>query len=357
MSVDARIRKGLTMIEKELPGVDPLAEFEDLERDIRRGSRRRRALIGAAAAVVVAAAASAVLLNQHHESQMSPARNTMPNRVTTFDQGGRLSYVADDGSRQIVPAKNVDRFALSPDGNQIAYTTYSNKHWVARKLWLAKADGTDPHQVAMPCDTCQPGYGVAWSHDGSRLLYVVWPGKNKAAQVRIRNVATGTDRVFRMPLGVDPRGPSFSPDDQSVALNVSGEAGSYVATFEPAKGMSSLEPVGDTHNEVQYPSWSADGRTVYFTATTSGQSSGETDASNDLYAVNADGSDLRMVTHAVDGERFFGAVPYKNQFLISRARGNGPYVVGWLSLDGSTFTPMKGPDGKPVLGNTAQIQP
>ena len=54
MSVDARIRKGLTMIEKELPEVDTLDSSKNLERDTRRGDRRRRALIAAAAAVLVA---------------------------------------------------------------------------------------------------------------------------------------------------------------------------------------------------------------------------------------------------------------------------------------------------------------
>jgi len=53
MSVDARIRRGITMIENNLPEVDTLEAYENLERDIRRDSRRRRAVIGAAAAAAV----------------------------------------------------------------------------------------------------------------------------------------------------------------------------------------------------------------------------------------------------------------------------------------------------------------
>jgi Tol biopolymer transport system component len=356
MSVDARIRKGLTMIEKELPGVDTLEEYENLERDIRHGDRRRRALIGAAAAVVVAAAASAVLLNQHHEKKVSPAPQPLPNRVTMFNQDGRLSYVAHDGSRQTVPAKNVDRFALSPDGQQVAYTTFSNKHWVDRGLWIAKADGTDPHQVTMPCDGCQPGYGVAWSHDGSRLAYVVWPGKHKATQVRIRTLDTGQEENLRMPPGVDARGPSFSPDDRSLAVIMSGDSGDHADTFVVSQGTSSQFRLSPEYSQVQRPTWSADGQTVYFTATTSGDNTNDANATQDLYAIHADGTGFRQITNAAPGERFFGAVPYGNKFLISRARGDGPWVVGWLSADGGTFTPMKGPDEKPVLGTLAQLE-
>lgn len=55
MSVDARIRKGLTMIEKELPEVDTLKSYEDLRRETRHNGRRRRTLIAAAAAAAVLA--------------------------------------------------------------------------------------------------------------------------------------------------------------------------------------------------------------------------------------------------------------------------------------------------------------
>ena len=80
-------------------------------------------------------------------------------------------------------------------------------------------------------------------------------------------------------------------------------------------------------------------------------------ASNDLYAADADGSVLRQVTHAGPGERFFAATAYKKQFLISRALGSGLWVVGLLSSDGSTFTPLEGPDGKHVVGTAAELQP
>jgi hypothetical protein len=64
MSDDARIREVLTMIEKELPEIDTVESFENLERDLRhRGHRRGRALIAAAAVVVVAGGVYGLIKN------------------------------------------------------------------------------------------------------------------------------------------------------------------------------------------------------------------------------------------------------------------------------------------------------
>ena len=43
--------------------------------------------------------------------------------------------------------------------------------------------------------------------------------------------------------------------------------------------------------------------------------------------------------------------------VISRAQGAEPWEIGWLSGDGSTFTPMEGEDGKPLLGSAPVLQP
>ena len=323
----------------------------------RARSRRRRALIGAAAAAALVSAASTVLLTRGAENKVEPAPPVLPDRVTFVDENGRVSFVADDGSRQTLKAKNVDRLAFSPDGQQMAYTTFSEDS-DTRWLWLADGDGTHPDRQQAPCAGCVPGFGVTWSNDGSRLAYSVFtPGKRRPAQLRIRTISTGEEQVYRMPLPCDARGPRFSPDDQSLAINLSCPDGEYVTTLDPDQGTSSLTRLTQGYSQVQAPSWSADGRTVYFTATTRGENTNDISGTGDLFAVGADGTGLWQITHAAAGERFFAASPYQDHFLISRARGSAPWEVGWLSADGSTFTPIKGPDGKPLLGSLAQLQP
>jgi hypothetical protein len=74
MSVDTRIRKGLTMIEKSLPTVDTVEGYQNLQREVRRGTWRRRALIGAAAAAVLVVSTCAVLLNWNGQNNAEPAK-------------------------------------------------------------------------------------------------------------------------------------------------------------------------------------------------------------------------------------------------------------------------------------------
>lgn len=342
------------MIEKELPTVDTAEGYKDLERDIRRDTRRRRALVGAAAvAALLVAATTAVLLDRDGEDHVQPAPGPdRPQRMLIHEQDGRIAYINADGSRQTLAVKDVDRLAASPGGQQIAYITTNERRTA---LWIADADGTHRHRIPDPCGRCQPGYGVTWSHDGTRLAYSEFTPGRKAAQLRIRTIGTGREQVLTMPAGVDPRGPVFSPDDQNVALNASGETGEYVATVDLSEGVSSWTRLSDTYNQVQLPSWSADGRTVYFTATTRGADTNDVSASIDLFAVGADGTtSARQVTHAARGERYLAASPYRNRFLVSRAEGNARWEIGWLSGDGTTFTPITDQEGKPILGEWPQ---
>lgn len=325
--------------------------------DRRSARTRRRALIGTTAAALVVAA-GAMLLTPGGGDRVEPAPppRKLLDRVTYMNDDG-ISFVADDGSRHTLQAKNVDRYGFSPDGQQMAYITYStntNTNW----LWLADGDGTHRDRQPAPCSGCMPGYGLAWSNDGTRLAYaVLTPGARRPAELRIRTMGTDLEQVYRLPRGCDARGPHFSPDDQSLAINLACAHGQYVATLDADDETSSPTRLTRGYSQVQAPSWSADGRTVYFTATTSGDDTNDTLASIDLFAVGADGTGLRQITHAAAGERYFGPTPYQDRFLIGLARGTGRFMVGFLSADGTNFTPMKGPDGKPIVGNQPQLQP
>jgi Tol biopolymer transport system component len=332
-----------------------LAEPEVVRRagDVMRARRRRRTVLVAAAAAVIAAGAT-FTITRNQDSTPEPARPpAMPNQVTIFDQTGHLSFVTDDGSLQTIHARNVDRFAMSPDGHRIAYITNDDN---GRHLWIAHADGSSRERLSAPCAGCEPGYGLTWSTDGSRVAYVVWvPGKPN--QLRIRRISTGEERVLRLPPGLEPRGTKFSPDDQSLVVNIATDDGQYVATLNLAEPRPSPTKLTRTYSQVQTPTWSEDGQTIYFTATTSGDNTSDVTASIDLYAMNAGGTELRQVTHAATGESYTFVTPYKDEFLVTHAVGKHPSTVGWLSADGNTYTPMKGPDGEPLLGSWAQLQP
>jgi WD40-like Beta Propeller Repeat len=321
--------------------------------------RRNRALIVAAAAALIAGVLLQIRVGQNTVDPAPPVPPEPPAKVT-YMNGDGISFLAPDGSRHTLRAKNVDRFAFSPNGQKVAYITYNTG---ANWLWLADADGTHRDRQPAPCAGCMPGYGLTWSNDGTRLAYSVFtPGNQQRAQLRIQTIGTGKEIVYRMPRGCDARGPRFSPDDQTLAINLSCEdgayeTGQYVATLDPDLGTSSLTRLTHGYSQVQLPSWSPDGELVYFTATTSGNNSNDTAGTGDLFAVAADGTGLRQITHAAPGERYVAPTRYHDKFLINRAYRTGPWKVGWLSSAGTTFTPIKDPDGKPVLGNQPELQP
>jgi Tol biopolymer transport system component len=64
--------------------------------------------------------------------------------------------------------------ALSPDGTQIAYTgapaTGLSCKGCPQTIWVARADGTDPHELTEPQD-CRYDGSPSWSPDGTRILF------------------------------------------------------------------------------------------------------------------------------------------------------------------------------------------
>ena len=332
----------------------PPSEIRRAGDTLRARSRMRWAAAAAAGAAVLALAGMTVVVHDDDHAQPRPVKQPSP-RVTLFDQQGDLSYVDDRGTRQTLTIKGADRFAVSPDGRRVAYTT-SGTAAVDRQLWTVDADGTRARRLPKPCSGCQPGYGVAWSHDGSRLAYVVWTPGRAPAQIRIRSLGDGHEAVIRMPPGMEPRGPSFSPDDRTLAFVADRWSHQYVASLEPARGVSSLTRLSSFYTQVQLPSWSEDGQTVYFTAITAGDDINDAVTTSDLYATRGEGVDERL-THAHFGERYFGATEEDGRFVVSRATGHGPWVLGTLSADGQTFTPMKDADGRRILGTEAKVQP
>jgi hypothetical protein len=321
-------------------------------------ARRRAGLIGASAVVLIASAGT-VLLTRVGDHKVGPAPappapSVLPPQVAYLNDRG-ISFVAGDGSRRTLHARNVDRFAISPSGQQIAYITYNSG---TNRLWLADGNGTHRVRQPEPCRGCMPGYGLTWSNDGTRLAYSVFtPGKRQPAQLRVVTVGSREHRTLKMPRGCDARGPRFSPDDQSLAVNLSCADAEYVAILDPDRTASRPTLLSPGYNQVQLPSWSGDGRTVYFTATTIGDNTNDTSGSGNVLAVRADGTGLRQITHARVGERFFGVTPYRHGFLVSRAYRRGPWTIGWLNSDGKSFTPMKGTDGRPTLGHQAELRP
>jgi Tol biopolymer transport system component len=266
-----------------------------------------------------------------------------------------IGYVSADGSRvgPLLRVNAADGGDWSPDGDQIAYTATGTDG--AGDLWIADFDGRHAQQE-LDCQTCSARY-VDWSPDGTRLVYTFQESEASPYELRVRTLTTGAESVISFPPGQEIRAPQWSPDSTTIALVVDLGVTDRVATVNPAAGLSSLGYVSPASAGAQRPTWSPDGSQLVFSAGTPGPVA-QTEATNDVYVVGADGTGLRQVTHSDPGVRVFGAEwePDGLRFLASLADGTQPAHLVRVSVDGAEIVPVTGPDGAPVLGIHAALR-
>ncbi len=161
---------------------------------------------------------------------------------------------------------NMVVFSSNRSGNYEIYTMLSTGVGLTRLTWT----DTD--------DVC-----AAWSPDGQKIVFETYRDQNP--EIYLMN-ADGTG-LTRLTADADYDGmPSWSPDGSKIAF-VSRRTGGYrVYTMNPDGGgvtQLSLQPYS------AHPVWSPDGSQIAYDADSNG------DGGQELWAMNADGSNPRMV--------------------------------------------------------------
>ena len=161
-------------------------------------------------------------------------------------------------------APDVDAFAWSPDGKQLAFTVHNDnskrfKPVGGRAIFVVNTDGTGLHRIT-PWKLNAGGLGeLAWSPDGGRILF--------------------------HPIGESLDDPNLSSGDlYSIRPNGTG-----------------LEQLTHLSAGVQLGSYSPDGKQIVF-ATTSGAIAGAGSDFPDVFVMNADGSGMKAVTRTKNWE-------------------------------------------------------
>jgi hypothetical protein len=267
----------------------------------RRGRRRvAAAVVGLGLTVLLVAGGIAVVQDRHGRpaSTPSPIPTDLGSPVPIVSSAdGPLVYTSGDHQNVVVADADgheirTIRFpgpgmpwhvAWSPDGRSLAVVVFA----ADRSLWVLHPDAP-PTELASGSNVLEP----SWSPDGAWIAYSI----DRATTSEIHVVhPDGTDDTI---LRSVPRSGTFeifsakfSPDGTQILFD-EGTDSQFDIFVMDADG-SNVRQI--THTGVDSdPSWSPDGKQIVFTRQDGAQS--------DIFLMNADGSDVRRLTTARQDE-------------------------------------------------------
>jgi Tol biopolymer transport system component len=287
------LREVFEMVTKQTePDLDAWREQEQRHR---RASRNRKLGALAVAAGIGLVAVIVVIRAAGDGTGTQPAVQPDPVAVPEVD------YMLDLETGEITPLPEsiagegeFDSYAVSPDGQMLAYAATGNDG--NTQVFVADLDGTGIRQVTHEAR----GASMAdWSPDGTKIVYVEGDvGDGLSANVFVLDLATETaTQVTNESSGL--WAPNFSPDGSSIVYGAPDRSGRWGIRIVPATGGRSrllvgagrVQPVGDSD-------LSPDGSQLAFLAEGSQEGT-------DIWIADADGSGLRPVARG-QGEGLWG---------------------------------------------------
>jgi len=260
-----------------------------------------------------------------------------------------LSVVNADGgaSRVLVSDAQAEGLAWSPDGRRIAFVSPRAGD---PDINVINADGTGRRRLTHN-DDYSASFAPAWSPDGRALAFVrVYAGQS-AFQIYVMNVdGAGQLRLVSKLASGGVGGLTWSPDGRSIVVATARHTQGGPKGFEvyavnaDGSGKRNL-----THDWALdgFPVWSPDGREIAFRH--SGTQPG-------IYVMNADGSALRMLAHGHSSRWDSPAwSPDGHAIAFDRRRGihSEIYVInadgsGERRLTTRGAQPLWSPDGRTI---------
>jgi Tol biopolymer transport system component len=243
-----------------------------------------------------------------------------------------------------------DAPVFSPNGKQIAFVSSRSG---SLQIWLMNADGSDQHQLTP--DDGRNNFPT-WSPDGSRIAFRTdRDGNPEIYSMRI----DGTDvrRLTNDP-GSDFE-PSWGPNGRIVFVSTRGGKSSLWVMNADGSDQHRLTPPSFIWNETS-PVWSPDGRRLLFQADRD-QPTGNLE----LYVMNADATGLTRLTkyNALDGEASWspdgkriafarGPTPFREEVYVMNADGSDQHEITLPKLGGVDIGAIP---VRPVAGKLATV--
>ena len=217
---------------------------------------------------------------------MSSEKHEAPDMQATAVANPKTSQIGTmnpDGSGVVILHVYGSDPALSPDGTKIAYC--SSRDDIYSQIYLMNADGSDPKKITniKTGDACGP----AWSHDGKKLAFYAFASTNPSRNPEIWVMdSDGSNQKRLVDHGIDP---TWSPDGLQVAF-ASKRDGQFQIYAMNADG-SNVRRLTKRNTEDANPAWAPDGAAIAFISATGDDRRG-------LFIMRADGSEQHGLAHS-----------------------------------------------------------
>jgi TolB protein len=130
------------------------------------------------------------------------------------------------------------------------------------RRYLLEVSDIDGYNATPLLSSREPIMSPAWSHDGKRIAYVSFEGKQ--SQIFIEDVASGSRRMISNSPGINGA-PAWSPNDKKLALVLSKEGTAKIFIMD-LNNSSNPQQVTFGPSIDTEPSWSPDGSSIIFTS-------------------------------------------------------------------------------------------
>jgi dipeptidyl aminopeptidase/acylaminoacyl peptidase len=285
----------------------------------------------------------------------------VPRVWTVRTDGSDLHELVTDGATaQVV-------LAWSPDGSRLLYLD-------DRTIYLSDPDGHERAAVETGCGPtppatrCQIGWDLAVSMDGTKLAFVRQPTEDASVigtSIATVDLATGRLAELSSTLSAGTFRPGWSPDGTQIVFLRFGtkDDGGPLPRIRDAVLVvdadgGNLRQISPTTLDAVSASWSPDGGRIVFESPTGG---GVQDT-GDIYTVRPDGSGLRRLT---SGDRTTSpSWTVDGRILFTRVAVSPGGAPGWWTMDadGSHQTLLMSPSaiGLPpdaLQGSNPRLQP